>query len=194
MNMRVPVLPTIIVMAAALTMVGLGIWQLGRADEKAALLARYEAAGQIGESVAFPLSGEGEDLWFRRSAVDCARVLSSEPVAGTAANGAKGWAMRVQCAPDESDAAVTVDLGFARDLTLPDWEGGEVTGIIAPGPRLVADPAQAGLYPLARPDPAELPNNHLAYAFQWFFFAATALAIYVLALKSRARSQARKRD
>ena len=35
------------------------------------------------------------------------------------------------------------------------------------------------------PDPAALPNNHLAYAGQWFFFALTALMIYVVALRRR---------
>ena len=57
--------------------------------------------------------------------------------------------------------------------------------MIAPGPRLVADPPVAGLQPMARPDPGDLPNNHLTYAGQWFFFALTALIIYVLALRRR---------
>lgn len=55
--------------------------------------------------------------------------------------------------------------------------------------KLVADEGQGGLEPLARPDPANLPNNHLAYAGQWFFFALTALVIYVLALRARLRKQ-----
>jgi surfeit locus 1 family protein len=53
---------------------------------------------------------------------------------------------------------------------------------------LIAAPAQAGLEPLAAPDPANVPNNHLSYAVQWFFFAATALLIYALALRKRWRS------
>jgi surfeit locus 1 family protein len=53
--------------------------------------------------------------------------------------------------------------------------------------RLIAETPQAGLEPLAPPDPGDLPNNHLAYAVQWFFFAATALVIYVLALRRRQR-------
>ena len=186
MSTRIPILPTIVVVAAAATMAALGVWQLGRADEKAALLAQYGSASDLDTEVEFPLAGAGEDVWFRRSSVDCAQVLSNEPVAGTAANGAKGWAMRVSCAPHGSDAAILVDLGFTRDLTMPDWDGGLVTGVIAPGPRLVADPPAADLYPLAKPDPADLPNNHLSYAVQWFFFAITALVIYAFALRSRA--------
>ena len=40
---------------------------------------------------------------------------------------------------------------------------------------------------LAPPDPGDLPNNHLMYAGQWFFFALTALVIYLLALRKRRR-------
>jgi surfeit locus 1 family protein len=30
-----------------------------------------------------------------------------------------------------------------------------------------------------------VPNNHLLYAIQWFFFALAAAVIYVLALRRR---------
>jgi surfeit locus 1 family protein len=64
-----------------------------------------------------------------------------------------------------------------------------VTGVISPGgpagARLVADPPLAGLEANAKPDPSNIPNNHLAYAVQWFFFALTALVIYALALRKR---------
>ena len=36
---RIPLIPTILVIAAACVMVALGIWQLGRADEKGELIA-----------------------------------------------------------------------------------------------------------------------------------------------------------
>lgn len=182
MNRRVPLIPTIIVLAAVATMIALGIWQLGRMGEKAELLARYEAAaGEAGE-VAFPVSGEGTDVWFRRSRVTCSNVQKIQAVAGTSARGAKGWAQRATC-----DGGFLIDLGFSRQFAAADWPGGELTGVIAPGPRLVADPPAAGLDALAPPDPGDLPNNHLAYAGQWFFFAITALVIYLLALKRRRR-------
>jgi surfeit locus 1 family protein len=63
-----------------------------------------------------------------------------------------------------------------------------VRGVIAPGGVLQAAQPVAGLAPLAPPDPSDLPNNHLAYAGQWFFFALTALVIYVLALRRRRKS------
>lgn len=188
MSLRFPLLPTIVVLAACATMIALGVWQLGRMDEKAQLLARYAAAESASEPAAFPLSGDGADVWFRRSEVTCDTVMAIQPVAGTAASGAKGWAMRAQCGVDTvggMGGQALVDLGFSPNLELPQWQGGAVTGVIAPGPRLIADPALEGLAPLARPDPADLPNNHFAYAMQWFFFAITALVIYVLALRSR---------
>lgn len=183
---RVPIFATIIVIAAVLTMVGLGVWQLGRMKEKEALLARYEAAAGASGIVPFPIAGDGADAWFRRSEVTCLGVRGIEPVAGTAASGQKGWVQRASCKVSE-DAAVIVDIGFSRDLAKPAWSGGKITGVIAPGPRLVADPPLAGLQPMAKPDPGDLPNNHLAYAGQWFFFALTALVIYVLALRRRQR-------
>ena len=44
MSRRLPLIPTLVVAAACLTMIGLGIWQLQRSQEKEALLARYAAA------------------------------------------------------------------------------------------------------------------------------------------------------
>jgi surfeit locus 1 family protein len=186
MTRRVPIIPTIIVLAAVATMIGLGVWQLGRKAEKEALLERYRAASGASGTVAFPVSGDGADVWFRRSFIECLGAPVVEPVAGTAASGQKGWVQRATC-KTSGDNAVTVDLGYSRDLAKPDWQGGGVTGVIAPGPRLVADPPVAGLQPMAKPDPGDLPNNHLAYAVQWFFFAIIALVIYVLALRRRQR-------
>ncbi|MEE4199479.1 SURF1 family cytochrome oxidase biogenesis protein [Erythrobacter sp.] len=181
---RLPLLPTIVVVAAAAIMVALGFWQLGKVEAKAALIASYEEAGGEAAPVPFPQDGEGEAVWFRRSTLDCTDPGAAEPVAGTAANGAKGWTVRVECSSGSRPDAL-VDLGFSQDLDLPVWEGGRVEGIVAPGPRLVADPPVAGLQPLAKPDPRELPNNHLSYAIQWFGFALTALVIFFLAVRAR---------
>lgn len=181
---QLPLLPTLIVLAAAATMVTLGIWQIGRSQEKSLLIERYAEATASEDTVPFPSEGDGEEVWFRRSVTNCETVMAIQPVAGTAASGAKGWAMRAQCARGDGTQAL-VDLGFSRGLALPEWEGGEVTGVIAPGPRLIADPALEGLEPLAKPDPKDLPNNHIAYAGQWFFFALTALVIYGFAVRSR---------
>jgi surfeit locus 1 family protein len=55
-----------------------------------------------------------------------------------------------------------------------------------PAPMMVvADTPPPGLSRNAAPDPDAIPNNHLAYGVQWFFFAAVALVIYVVALRRR---------
>ncbi len=182
---RIPIFSTIVVVAAVLTMIGLGFWQLDRRAEKEALIARYQAAASAQAEVPFPTDDNAQGNWFRRSRVTCGRVLSLTTVSGTAASGQKGLAVRAYCTEGAFGQPLTVDLGFTREMVTPKWVGGEVTGVIAPGPRLVADPPVAGFQPLAKPDPGDLPNNHLAYAGQWFFFALTALIIYVLALKRR---------
>ena len=185
----VPVIPTIMVVAAAGVMVWLGFWQLGRADEKAALIAQAETALANEAAVPFPITGDDRDTWFRRSEVDCEDVQGIEAKAGTSATGAKGWVLRAACVNPSGAAAYFVDLGFARTPDTPEWDGGTVTGIVAEGPRLVADPPVADLQPLASPDPKDLPNNHLAYAGQWFFFALTALLIYGFAVRARLRKR-----
>ncbi|MBM3928735.1 MAG: SURF1 family protein, partial [Sphingomonadales bacterium] len=35
------------------------------------------------------------------------------------------------------------------------------------------------------PDLSAVPNNHLAYAVQWFLFAVVAAIIYAMALRRR---------
>ncbi|QDH35414.1 SURF1 family protein [Porphyrobacter sp. YT40] len=196
---RVPIFSTIMVIAAVLTMVGLGIWQLGRRGEKEALIARYEAAISNAEPVPYPLGAseaEVEAVLYRRSAVECLFPVGEwRSIAGRNAKGASGIVHIIGCgtttATTENDEIAYVQAGWSRDPNPPQWNGGTVTGRIAPNAdgfaRLIADPPLAGLEPNAAPDPGDLPNNHLAYAVQWFFFALTALVIYVLALRRRRR-------
>ena len=186
---RIPILPTLVVLAAVATMISLGIWQLGRAEWKEALLAQYARAGDL-SAAEWPVSdSEAEQALYRRSTVLCERVLGLDAVAGRNAAGQMGWARTARCKIDGAGDADIV-LGWSAEPNVsPQWSGGTVEGIIGPGregePRLIADPPLAGLEANAAPDPADLPNSHMSYAFQWFFFAATALVIYALALRSR---------
>lgn len=187
---RVPIIPTLIVAAAIATMIALGFWQLDRKVQKEALLTRYEQAHTLSAKVEWPQSeAEVESTLFRHASLDCERVLDVSSRAGTSVDGRKGWAHIARCAIGggrEADVAI----GWSARPEVPEWHGGPVEGIIASGPRLIAARPVAGLAPLARPDPANIPNNHLAYAGQWFFFALTALVIYVLALRRRWRGEA----
>ncbi len=184
---RIPILPTILVVAAVAVMIALGFWQLDRKDQKEALIASAERSLAMSTEVDFPADPAArEALIYRRTTVTCAAVDGVTTVAGTSASGQKGVAHRTGCILPGGEL-VTVDLGFSRDPHPVEWAGGEVRGIIAPGGRIVAAQDVAGLERLAPPDPRSLPNNHLAYAGQWFFFALTALVIYVLALRRRGR-------
>ena len=184
---ELPVIATIIVLAAVATMIALGFWQLGRLQEKEAQLAIYSAAQTDGSEIAYPRGDASlEAALYRRRRFECAQVSNILSVAGSSANGRSGWAHKAECLlPDGATGEVA--LGWSRDPAPPEYTGGTVTGIIAPGGRIVADPALAGLEPLAKPDPADIPNNHLAYAGQWFFFALTALVVFVLAVKRRSK-------
>ena len=185
----IPIIPTLLVVAAMAMMVWLGFWQLGRADEKAELIARFDAIPQ--DAPAQPL-GDADD-WldqqmFRRVTFRCEAANAMRSTAGTAANGAKGFAHIAQCTTD-GPHTVEVGLGWSRDPKAPDFSNGVIEGIVDARGKVIADPALADLYPLATPDPKDLPNNHLAYAGQWFFFALTALFIYGFTLRSRWRKR-----
>lgn len=190
MTRRPPIVATTIVLLAVATMVALGFWQLDRRAEKEALLADYARAQRNTAEVAWPLSPRDYPrALYRHARVTCAEVEAVEPMAGRSASGRSGWAIIAQCRRPAGGGA-SVALGWSERPELRGWRGGEVTGIIGSagrGIRLVASPPVAGLEPLAPPDPAAVPNNHLSYAVQWFAFAATALLIYLLALRRRGR-------
>jgi surfeit locus 1 family protein len=187
----VPVLATLVVAAAVATMIALGVWQLRRAEWKGELIDRYREAQAMSANVPWP--GQGEDLeqaLFRWSQFDCERVVGIRTTAATSASGESGVAQVAQCELDGGGEA-EVALGWSRPTQQLAWAGGRVNGVIGPGGvfggMLHASPPAPGLEPLAPPDPNELPNNHLAYAGQWFFFALTALVIYGLVLRRRWR-------
>lgn len=192
MTRRIPILPTIVVVGAILTMIGLGVWQLQRADWKAGLLARYQTALAMSAEVPFPHgAAEVEKALYRRATITCGKVLERGAISGKSLKGEAGWAQTVRCAT--ARGPVDVSLGWTNAPGESAWAGGTIQGAIAPAgesARLIAMPAVAGLGDLAAPDPSELPNNHMAYAWQWFFFAATALVIYVLALRKRWKDKA----
>ncbi len=186
---RVPIVPTLIVLLAVGYMVHLGLWQLDRLAQKEAMLARYTAAQNSSAEVPYSASKQAERMLYRRSRLDCAAVIGATTQSGRNDKGEAGLAHYARCRLADGGTA-TVVLGWSRDPSAPNWTGGAVTGWVAPGPRLVANPPVAGLAPNARPDPNDIPNNHFAYAVQWFLFAAVALVIYALALRKRLRASA----
>lgn len=185
---RLPVLPTLIVLAAVAFMINLGFWQLRRLHHKEALLAHYAAAQSNDAEVAWPRdSAQAEALLYRRARLTCARVTGHSSIAGRSVKDELGMAQTADCRLPDGGKALVVLGWSAQPNAGAGWTGGAVAGRIAPGPRLVADPPLGGLAPMAAPDPAEIPNNHFAYAVQWFLFAGVALAIYGVALRKRRR-------
>ncbi|WP_176592070.1 SURF1 family protein [Sphingobium sp. EM0848] len=201
---RLPLLPTLIVAAAVLVMIGLGVWQLQRRAEKEAMLALV-AANPARPAVTFPtFPPVPSDLLFRRSSVHCLHVIRWHSEAGRAADGSTGYRYIAECATGAEGPGVLVAAGVAaRPDAKPQWGGGQMRGWIGEEPdhrsllsrisgkalplrpMLIAGEGVPGLKPLAPPAAADVPNNHLAYAVQWFFFAAIAVIIYLLAVARR---------
>lgn len=180
---RLRIIPTVLVLAAVATMIALGIWQLDRGEQKANLLARYKVAAHDDSPVPFPRNEEeAAEVLYRKSSLQCASATDISAMSGHNLAGESGWAVTARCGGAQGALVV---LGYSREPVTPSWSGGAVTGVIASGPRLVADPPLAGLAANARPDPSELPDNHFAYAMQWFLFAAAAVVIYLLAVRKR---------
>src|SRR3546814_5450392 len=69
---RWPLVPTLIVAAAILAMIALGVWQLQRKGEKEALIALYERNRTMSATVAYPaLPPVPDAMLFRQSSVTC---------------------------------------------------------------------------------------------------------------------------
>ncbi|MFW2850661.1 SURF1 family cytochrome oxidase biogenesis protein [Sphingomonas sp. TX0543] len=195
---RWPVMPTILVALAVAAMIGLGLWQLLiRLPEKEAQLAQL-AANPGKPAIAFPRFPD-DALLFRRATGFCLSVASIE----RAGAGNSGYRLIAHCRTGAEGPGMKVQLGTTRD---PDakvqWSGGKVSGWVSHAPDarpliaglfdhmprellLVADAPPPGLARNTRPDITIVPNNHFAYAVQWFFFAAVAGVIYVLAVRRR---------
>jgi surfeit locus 1 family protein len=202
---RVPVAPTILVVLAALLMVRLGVWQLHRLHDKEALLARYAANGTkppLPFAALFPV--REQDLYRRASAL-CLGVTGWSGGAGRSSSGMAGYRHIAECRTGAEGPGIAVDMGISTAPTPPPWHGGAVRGRLIwapsaepfiarlirpappPSPMIVNEVAAPGLQPTIQPNPADIPNNHLSYAVQWFLFAAVALVIYAVALWQRWR-------
>ena len=190
MTGKVPIIPTMIVVLAVATMIGLGLWQLQRRGEKQALLATYAAAANR-PPIGWPSIPPKEPLpLFRAATGNCLGVTGFRTAAGQNLRGEPGFVVIADCRTGAEGPGMAVELGWTKDPNAgKTYRGGLVSGTIAPDRnnrmRLVAATAGPGLEPSAPPSPETIPNNHLSYAVQWFLFAAIALVIYVLALRWR---------
>jgi len=192
--MRFPWLATALVGAAIAVMIGLGVWQLQRAGWKQDLLARY-AQAQSQPEIAWPaFADEPEAFYFRRASALCLEVMGWRAVAGRNTKDQTGWAHIASCRTGAEGPGLQADMGWSQRSDAPAWRGGPVQGVIAPDSkyrlRLVSAEPAPGLAASAPPSLDSIPNNHMAYAIQWFLFAAIAGIIYALAWRKRRRDTA----
>jgi len=189
---RWPLIPTILVAVAVATMIGLGIWQLQRRENKLDLLKSL-AAAQTQPPIDWPTAPfVGPPPLFRAATGHCLSVTSFRTAAGANRDGDSGFLVIADCRVGAEGPGMAVELGWSKNPSAGrTYKGGLVRGVIAPDRiarmRLVAREPGPGLEASALPSPDSIPNNHLSYAVQWFLFAAFAALIYVLALKRRER-------
>lgn len=193
MTRRLPIIPAMLVAAAVAVMIGLGLWQLRRAEWKEGLIERYASADRL-PPIAWPANLDSDDPppLFRRASGTCIAPRLAKAVAGANRSGETGYVFLYDCSAPAGAAPMRVELGWSNNpRSAPAWAGGPVTGVLAPDRdarvRLVAEHPPAGLQPSARPGTGAISNNHRMYAVQWFAFAAIALVIFLLAWRKRMR-------
>lgn len=191
---KLPLIPTILVGLAVVTMIGLGIWQLQRMKQKEALLATYAAAANQ-PPISWPTMPIKEPLpLFRAATGNCLAVTGFRNAPGRNRTGEPGYLVIADCRTGAEGPGMAVELGWSKDPNAGRaYRGGLVSGVIAPDGvarmRLVAGGPGPGLHASAPPSPETIPNNHFSYAVQWFLFAAIALLIYVLALRGKLKDK-----
>ena len=203
-----PVWPTLMTLVGVCTMIGFGIWQLQRREWKHDLIARLEAAQTLppvtpGEFFK-AMIGEGS-VQYRRAVVACrpGRVHPYDVRGGQSASGQSGFLVLVACGVKRGKGPdLVVVAGFTdRPTTGPLVVDTEFDGIVIERPygteagrpffMLIPRTAVPPLRPSLIPTPADLPDSHLNYAFQWFSFAATLAVIYTVFMLRRRREVAR---
>lgn len=204
---RMPVIATLIVALAVATMIALGLWQIRRAHWKEGLLASYQAAAGAPVLDGLPSSASSDTLAFRRAHLFCTIVTPATPLGGGSAGGGPGFRNIVGCQLADG-RTIMADIGWSAINAKPAvpaiGQRIEAMGRLIPDDVLarrvfpngqadllpvliVMDSPVAGFRPSIAPSIADIPNNHRAYAAQWFLFAATATIIFLLALLRRNR-------
>jgi cytochrome oxidase assembly protein ShyY1 len=200
-------LSALVVFVLTGVLVGLGVWQLQRREWKRALVVAAETAPQLPmlEPADFMAAMTGRmSVQYRRAEVVCrpGRVKPYDLKGGSSAGGESGYLVLVSCRPDQSLAPDIVAVaGWTRRpdaAALPLVVDTMFSGLIIERPygdaperpqfMLIPDAAVPPLAPSRLPSAADLPDNHLAYAGQWFGLAGALLVIYALWLRRRRRA------
>lgn len=182
---------------------GLGVWQLQRAAWKADLVAKLEAAPSLPllEPQDFLDARLGlKSVQYRRAQHICrpGTVKPYDLKGGSSRGGQGGFLVLVSCRPNDRPPDIVVVAGWTRR---PDamslsynvdtmFEGlvierpyGDAEG--RPQFMLIPTTAIAGLERSRLPSARDLPDNHLAYAGQWFGLAGALLVIFGIWVRRR---------
>ena len=198
MTRQIPVVPTLVVLAAVAAMVWMGFFELHRARESEKWLAQYTAASKL-PPIAYPAASfKGPSPLFRWASAFCQKVVGHREIEGRNRVGDIGWVHIVDCATGAEGPGISIEVGWSQNPTAAvNWNGGPVSGVIVPDRihriRLIAATAPMGLVPASIPSPANAvpitPGGARLYAVQWFCFAVIGLVIYVLALRKRIKAR-----
>ncbi|MGB7405557.1 MAG: SURF1 family protein [Pacificimonas sp.] len=193
--MKLPLVPTLMVVLAMPILIALGLWQLGRADEKAAML-RALAAAPAQPTLIVQTLGDPDIADFRTVRLHCDGFGQVVTRAGRDEFGRSGFAYYAPCEMRSGDRP-EINLGFApRPDVRPDLPAGTtVTGTLrlsedpASPTVVIADPPLGDLAQARIPTPDDIPDNHLGYAWQWFGFAAVLAIIYIIFVRGWRRGR-----
>jgi surfeit locus 1 family protein len=203
----VPLLPTLLVAALVAVLAGLGVWQLQRREWKADLITQLEAAQTLPllEPIDFQRAMQGDiSVQYRRAELPCSpgEVLPYDLKGGSSIGGKSGYLVLVSCRPNRQPPDIVAVAGWTKRADAGRTEIMVDTvfkGLVierpygdAPGrPQfmLIPDTAVPPLLPSRMPTPADLPDNHLSYAGQWFGLAMVLVTIYAIWLRRRLRGE-----
>ena len=204
---RFPLLTTLIAAAAFAALVWLGLWQgVTRRNWKHGLIAEATAAPNLP-----PLEPRDyydamigkRSVQYRRAVLPCSpgRVLPYDLRPGASAGGDSGYFVLVSCRPNHKPPDIVAVAGWTKrpdTATRPITVDATFDGIIIEHPygdaparpqfMLIPKTAVAGLDRPRLPEPDDLSDNHLSYAFQWAGMAAALAGVYGVWLRRRLRS------
>lgn len=204
---RFPIVPTLLTVVMLATLISLGAWQLQRREWKHDLIARLEAAQTqpLLDPADFRKAMSGEaSVQYRRAELPCAAgsILPYDLKGGSSLTGTSGYLVLVSCRPDHKPPVIVVVAGWTMRpdaARVPIMVDTVFRGIIIEHPygdakarpqfMLIPDSAVPPLVRSRLPTPADLPDNHLSYAGQWFGLAIVLATIYGLWLRRRLRGE-----
>jgi surfeit locus 1 family protein len=189
-------IPWLMFVVMEITLLSLGVWQLQRKDWKEALIAQIARNAEQPTFALISTEQVTPDMEYRRVTFDCTYKLSDQySVDGFDANKQIAKRRYVKCS---APATIVVDLGWSALTSAMAGSAGQIAvagrvrhwtlpsaaqalgGIELVSPKNFAAPVAAFYVQNGDGLPPPLPNNHFAYAIQWFLFAGVLAVIFAL--------------